>query len=460
MAGDGPSALHAPRDGGVGGGRVSSATDTAVVVKSEHLSAADEAVVRLLPGNDRCADCKAAFPQWAAVSFGVLVCLACAGQHRALGVGVSFVKSLAMDSWSLSERRSLEVGGNAKWTAVCTATATNDLPLARKYTSSVAEAYRRRIQTTASDPSRGSEPHTATEFLSRLARASFASLDSELPLSAVAEASPVSLPPPAASPTESTSSTSSTPPLPPAPPLAGADTLSVKCTTCRFLVPLEHLDAHSKACVVGPSTEAAWHKYERRVGVPGLSLGFSLTKTTGGFAEVTRVVPGGEAERLAVVLGSYVVGVNDASMTSFDEIVELVRGLPRPILFRFVVRASSSGASAMATPPKLTDRTLTRSAPTISSVPEPISVAVEITFNERELGCSLQVREHGCVVLHVDKGGPAHTRGVLVGSRIVEVNGRRFLKPEEVIREIQTSRRPMRVKFHRVEGLMRGWNRR
>lgn len=49
---------------------------------------------------------------------------------------------------------------------------------------------------------------------------------------------------------------------------------------------------------------------------------------------------------------------------------------------------------------------------------------------------------------------------MLVGSRIVEVNGRKFLKPEDVIQAIKTSRRPMRVRFHRVEGLMRGWNKR
>lgn len=52
MAGDAPSALLAPLDGGVGGGRVLSAIDSVLVVKSEHLSAADEAAVRLLPGND------------------------------------------------------------------------------------------------------------------------------------------------------------------------------------------------------------------------------------------------------------------------------------------------------------------------------------------------------------------------------------------------------------------------
>jgi ADP-ribosylation factor GTPase-activating protein 1 len=92
----------------------------------------------------RCADCKAFFPQWAGVSFGVLLCLACAGQHRALGVRVNVVKSLTMDSWTPSEQRRLEVGGNAKWTAVCAGTATSELSIADKYQSSIATIYRGR----------------------------------------------------------------------------------------------------------------------------------------------------------------------------------------------------------------------------------------------------------------------------------------------------------------------------
>lgn len=223
----------------------------------------------------------------------------------------------------------------------------------------------------------------------------------------------------------------------------------------------------------------AWRKYACQLGVAAESLGISLTKTRGGFAEVTRVTPGGEAEQLAVVVGSYVVGLNAVQTSAFEEIVALVRTLPRPIQFHFAVRSLSHHESHAHHAPLTT---------AISSVPEPISVDVEITFHERELGCLLQVRDFGCVVQHVDhggssvphaykrlhllrtsssrlynwmgSGGAAHARGVLVGSRIVEVNGRRFVKPEDVIRAIQTSRRPMRVTFHRVEGLMRGWTRR
>lgn len=124
-------------------------------------------------------------------------------------------------------------------------------------------------------------------------------------------------------------------------------------------------------------------------------LGFSLTKTKGGFAEVSRVTAGGEAEKLDVLVGSYVVGLNDVKTSVFDEIVELVRTLPRPVLFQFVFRPGSIDTSPTAT---------RAPAPTICSVPEPVSIHQEITFNERELGCSLQARDFVCVVQHVEKG--------------------------------------------------------
>ncbi len=57
-------------------------------------------VIREMPGNKNCADCGALTPQWASVSHGSLVCLNCSGQHRSLGVHLSFVRSVTMDSWS------------------------------------------------------------------------------------------------------------------------------------------------------------------------------------------------------------------------------------------------------------------------------------------------------------------------------------------------------------------------
>ena len=46
-------------------------------------------LVHELSGNDRCIDCGDANPEWAAISYGALLCIECSGRHRQLGVQVS-----------------------------------------------------------------------------------------------------------------------------------------------------------------------------------------------------------------------------------------------------------------------------------------------------------------------------------------------------------------------------------
>ena len=46
------------------------------------LSGSVVASVLALAGNDECVDCAAMGPEWASVSFGVLLCVDCAGAHR------------------------------------------------------------------------------------------------------------------------------------------------------------------------------------------------------------------------------------------------------------------------------------------------------------------------------------------------------------------------------------------
>lgn len=74
-----------------------------------------EAQLRAMPGNNLCCDCEGKNPQWASVSFGVFMCLECSGRHRALGVHISFVRSVSMDSWTEKQIQQMRLGGNEQF---------------------------------------------------------------------------------------------------------------------------------------------------------------------------------------------------------------------------------------------------------------------------------------------------------------------------------------------------------
>ncbi|KHN86164.1 Stromal membrane-associated protein 2 [Toxocara canis] len=68
--------------------------------------------------NKYCADCEAKQPRWASWNLGVFLCIRCAGIHRNLGVHLTKVKSVNLDSWTAEQVQSMRVMGNAKAKAV------------------------------------------------------------------------------------------------------------------------------------------------------------------------------------------------------------------------------------------------------------------------------------------------------------------------------------------------------
>ncbi|GFR94920.1 stromal membrane-associated protein 1 [Elysia marginata] len=68
--------------------------------------------------NKYCVDCDAKGPRWASWNLGIFLCIRCAGIHRNLGVHISRVKSVNLDTWTAEQVAMMQEIGNSRGRAV------------------------------------------------------------------------------------------------------------------------------------------------------------------------------------------------------------------------------------------------------------------------------------------------------------------------------------------------------
>ncbi|KAL3529427.1 hypothetical protein ACH5RR_008749 [Cinchona calisaya] len=67
-----------------------------------------------LPENRECADCRSKAPRWASINLGIFICMQCSGIHRSLGVHISKVRSISLDTWLPEQVSFMQSMGNHK----------------------------------------------------------------------------------------------------------------------------------------------------------------------------------------------------------------------------------------------------------------------------------------------------------------------------------------------------------
>lgn len=126
MTGAGPgSSAGASTDADTTQGAQTEVATTSMEAQERTRAALQELLAR--PENRLCADCSRPDPQWASTNLGSFVCITCCGIHRGLGVHITKMRSVTMDTWTDELVAAMAAKGNAKVNAYYLATLPPDV---------------------------------------------------------------------------------------------------------------------------------------------------------------------------------------------------------------------------------------------------------------------------------------------------------------------------------------------
>ncbi|GAA97646.1 uncharacterized protein L969DRAFT_94787 [Mixia osmundae IAM 14324] len=94
-----------------------SATMSRLARDDKALNAKHAEILRALvkrPDNKICSDCKRNDARWASTNLGVFFCIRCSGIHRGMGVHISRVKSVDLDTWTPEQIQNVQRWGNKR----------------------------------------------------------------------------------------------------------------------------------------------------------------------------------------------------------------------------------------------------------------------------------------------------------------------------------------------------------